>query len=368
MIRALRGIDWILLAAILCLLGLGLITLYAAVYQGDTGLWKRQIIYLGVGFSVFLILCLLPLRLLGLASWPFYILALLLLALVPLVGDVQMGARRWLDLGVMNLQPSELMKWALMFVLANWFASREANTLQDLGVALALAIAPAALIIIQPDLGTTLVLLFAATALLIASGLPWRWFGLAVTLALASLPLLWHFMHDYQKQRVLTLLDPQSDPLGAGYHVIQSTIAIGSGGLFGKGFLQGTQGRLHFLPEQHTDFIFSVLAEEGGFIAVMFLFMLYTILITRILIISYRAHTRFGSLICIGVASVFVLYITVNIGMVSGLLPVVGLPLPFISYGGSALVTMLAALGLVMRVAIESKELIPWQRPGSPLV
>jgi len=368
MIRALRGIDWILLAAIICLLGLGLITLYAAVYQGDAGLWRRQIIYLGVGLSVFLILCLVPLRLLGLASWPFYILALLLLALVPLVGDIQMGARRWLDLGVMNLQPSELMKWALMFVLANWFASREANTLQDLAVALALAIAPAALIIIQPDLGTTLVLLFAATALLIASGLPWRWFGLAVTLALASLPLLWHFMHDYQKQRVLTLLDPQSDPLGAGYHVIQSTIAIGSGGLFGKGFLQGTQGRLHFLPEQHTDFIFSVLAEEGGFIAVMFLFMLYTILITRILIISYRAHTRFGSLICIGVASVFVLYITVNIGMVSGLLPVVGLPLPFISYGGSALVTMLSALGLVMRVAIESREHIPWQRPGSPLV
>ena len=342
--------------------------IYAAVYQGDAGLWKRQVIFLGIGLAAFLLLCMIPLRFLGLVSWPFYLLALLLLALVPLVGDIQMGARRWLDLGVMNLQPSELMKWALMFVLANWSASREANSMQSLGVALALALLPASLIILQPDLGTTLVLLFAATAMLIASGLPWRWFGLAVTLGLASLPLLWHFMHDYQKQRVLTLLDPQSDPLGAGYHVIQSTIAIGSGGLFGKGFLQGTQGRLHFLPEQHTDFIFSVLAEEGGFIAVMFLFMLYTILITRILIISYRAHTRFGSLICIGVASVFVLYITVNIGMVSGLLPVVGLPLPFISYGGSALVTMLAALGMVMRVAIESKEHIPWQRPGSPLV
>jgi len=368
MIRTLRSLDWMLLATMACLIALGLVTLYAAIHQGEMALWRRQLIFLSVGLSVFLFVCFIPVRVVGLASWPFYIVALLLLAMVPLFGDVQMGARRWLDLGVMNLQPSELMKWALMLVLASWFASRDADSLKDLGVALALALAPASLIIIQPDLGTTLVLLFAATALLIASGLPWRWFGIAVTLALASLPLLWHFMHDYQKRRVLTLLDPQSDPLGAGYHVIQSTIAIGSGGLFGKGYMQGTQATLHFLPEQHTDFIFSVLAEEGGFVAAVILLLLYTVLITRILIISSRAHTRFGSLVCIGIASVFLLYISVNIGMVSGLLPVVGLPLPFISYGGSALVTMLAAMGLVMRVAIESKDRIPWQRPGSPLV
>jgi len=175
-------------------------------------------------------------------------------------------------------------------------------------------------------------------------------------------------MHDYQKQRVLTFLDPQSDPLGSGYHVIQSTIAIGSGGLFGKGFLQGTQARLHFLPEQHTDFIFSVLAEEGGFIAVALLLLMYGILVVRILMISSRASSRFGSLLCIGVATIFILYISINIGMVSGLLPVVGVPLPFISYGGSALVTMLGALGLIMRVVVESQGKIPWQRPGSPLV
>ncbi|ATX80948.1 cell elongation-specific peptidoglycan biosynthesis regulator RodA [Mariprofundus ferrinatatus] len=367
--RALRSVDWILLASVASLITVGLITLYAAIHQGDALLWKKQLIFLSVGFSVFLLLCFIPLRFLGLASWPFYIVALILLALVPLVGDVQMGARRWLDLGVINLQPSELMKWALMFVLAHWFASREADSMANLAIALMLAVAPAALIVIQPDLGTTLVLLFAASAMLIASGLPWRWFGIAVVLALASLPVLWNFiMHDYQKRRVLTLLDPQSDPLGAGYHVIQSTIAIGSGGLFGKGYMQGTQASLHFLPEQHTDFIFAVLAEEGGFVAATILLVLYTILITRILMISYRAHSRFGSLVCIGVASVFLLYISVNIGMVSGLLPVVGLPLPFISYGGSALVTMLAALGLVMRVAIESKDRIPWQRPGSPLL
>lgn len=367
MILTLRSMDWALLGCLLCLAVFGMITLYAAVHQGGLGLWQRQLIFWGLGLLVLFVLCFVPLRILGLSSWPVYLLALLLLILVPLLGDVQMGARRWLHLGAFNLQPSEIMKWALMLVMANWFASREARSVVDLGFAMLLFIMPAALIVTQPDLGTTMVILFATTAMLIAAGLPWRWFGIAVVAAIAAIPVLWNFMHGYQKKRVLTLLDPQSDPLGAGYHVIQSTIAIGSGGLFGKGFLQGTQARLHFLPEQHTDFIFSVIAEEGGFIAAALLLLLYAILITRILVISQRAHSRFASLICIGVASIFMLYIVVNIGMVSGLLPVVGLPLPFISYGGSALVTMLAALGLVMRVVIESKENIPWQRPGSSL-
>jgi len=366
--RTLRSLDWVLLASVLCLCGMGMITLYAAVHQGDIGLWQRQLTFWAFGLLVFGGLCFVPLRLLGLASWPAYVLALLLLALVPLIGDVQMGARRWLNLGLVHLQPSEMMKWALMFVLANWFSSREANQPAHLLVSVVLVSLPAALIIMQPDLGTTLVLLLATTAMVIAAGLPWRWFAYAVVAALASAPVLWHFMHDYQKQRVLTFLDPQSDPLGSGYHVIQSTIAIGSGGLFGKGFLQGTQARLHFLPEQHTDFIFSVLAEEGGFIAVALLLLMYGILVVRILMISSRASSRFGSLLCIGVATIFILYISINIGMVSGLLPVVGVPLPFISYGGSALVTMLGALGLIMRVVVESQGKIPWQRPGSPLV
>jgi len=280
---------------------------------------------------------------------------------------VHMGARRWLNLGIFYMQPSELMKWALTFLLAHWFASREASSWFNLMVATVLTVLPAALIVIQPDLGTTLVLMFSAPAMLIAAGLRWRVFAVAVAAAVAMVPLLWHFMHDYQKQRVLTFLDPQSDPLGAGYHVIQSTIAIGSGGLFGKGYLQGTQARLHFLPEQHTDFIFSVLAEEGGLIAVTVLFALYSLLIFRIIAIASTASSRFGSMLCIGIASIFILYITVNIGMVSGLLPVVGVPLPFISYGGSALITMLVALGIVLRVGIESGGKIPWQRPSSPL-
>ncbi|MDQ6970877.1 MAG: rod shape-determining protein RodA [Mariprofundus sp.] len=365
--RALLPLDWALLACLFSLAGLGMCVLYAAVYQGDMGLWYKQAIFWAAGLAGFVVLCFVPLRLLGLVCWPMYAVGLLLLMLVPLIGDVHMGARRWLDLGVANIQPSEIIKWALMFVLASWFATREARGWINIGVPLLLVVVPAALILNQPDLGTTLVLLFAMVALLIAAGLPWRLFGFAVVAGIASLPVLWHFMHGYQKQRVLTLLDPQSDPLGAGYHVIQSTIAIGSGGLMGKGFLQGTQARLHFLPEQHTDFIFSVLAEEGGLISVLFLLGLYAFLISRILMIGQRAHNRFGSMLCIGIASIFTLYITVNIGMVSGIFPVVGLPLPFISYGGSALVTMLAALGLVMRIAIESHEKIPWQRPGSPL-
>ncbi len=365
--RVLFSLDWVLLASLCCLAALGLCVLYAAVYQGDMGLWYKQMVFWAAGMAAFIVLCFVPLRVLGLVSWPMYAVGLLLLMLVPLIGDIHMGARRWLDLGVANIQPSEIIKWALMFVLASWFATREARGWINIAVPLLLVAVPAALILNQPDLGTTLVLLFAMVALLIAAGLPWRLFGLAVVAGLASLPVLWHFMHAYQKQRVLTLLDPQSDPLGAGYHVIQSAIAIGSGGILGKGFLQGTQARLHFLPEQHTDFIFSVLAEEGGLIAVFLLLILYAVLISRILIIGQRAHNRFGSMLCIGIASIFTLYITVNIGMVSGIFPVVGLPLPFISYGGSALVTMLAALGLVMRIAIESYDKIPWQRPGSPL-
>lgn len=361
------SMDRVLLACLVCLAAIGLVTLYSAVHQGDISLWQRQNVYWLIGITVFLTLCFVPLKLLGLACWPVYLSALLLLVLVPFIGDVQMGARRWLNLGFIHLQPSEIMKWALMFMLAHWFASREANRFSHLAVAVGFAVVPAALIVMQPDLGTALVLLFAASAMLIAAGLPWRWFALACLGALLAAPLIWHNMHDYQRQRILTFLNPESDPLGSGYHVIQSTIAIGSGGVFGKGYLQGSQGRLHFLPEQHTDFIFAVLAEEGGLIAITLLLLLYGVLIGRILMIASRAHSRFASLLTIGVAAIFMLYISVNIGMVSGLLPVVGVPLPFISYGGSALVTMLAAMGLVMRVAIESDGKLPWQRPGSPL-
>ena len=279
-----------------------------------------------------------------------------------------MGARRWLDLGLVSFQPSEMIKWALMLVLAHWFASREPNTWKNFFVAVALCGAPAVLIVMQPDLGTTLVLLFAAIVVLMVAGFAWKWFFGAIAMSPILAYFIWGHLHGYQKQRVLTFIDPQSDPLGAGYHVIQSMIAIGSGGIFGKGFLEGTQVRLHFLPEQHTDFIFSVLAEEAGLLGVTILLSLYALLISRMLSIANHAHTRFGSLLVTGISAIFILYAFVNIGMVSGVLPVVGVPLPFISYGGSALLTMITALGIVMRVSIESKGMIPWQRANNPLV
>jgi rod shape determining protein RodA len=366
-VNTLLKMDRPLLLGLFCLAVLGIGTLYAAIHHGDISIWQRQNIYWLLGAGVFLAVSFVPLRMIGLAAWPIYLLALILLLLIPLVGDLQMGARRWLNLGIINLQPSELMKWALMFLLAHWFASREPSSLINFSVAAVATMLPAALIVMQPDLGTALVLLFAAAAMLLASGIRWRWVLAALAASPVSLYLLWNNMHSYQKTRILSFLDPQSDPLGAGYHVIQASIAVGSGGIFGKGFLEGTQARLHFLPEQHTDFIFAVLAEEGGLMAVLLLLTLYGVIVSRILTIAVRAHTRFGSLLCIGIASVFMLYIFINIGMVTGMLPVVGVPLPFISYGGSALVTMLAALGIVMRVAIESRDQIPWQRPGSPL-
>ncbi len=365
--NTLSKMDKVLLAGLASLAVLGIFTLYAAVHHGDITIWQKQNLFWLLGMMSFMTVCFIPLRSIGLMTWPLYLIALLFLMMVPFIGDIQMGARRWLDLGIIYLQPSELMKWTLVFLLAHWFASREPASLISFSAALIATLLPAALIVIQPDLGTALVLLLAACAMLLVSGIRWRWIFAAIATSPVCLYLLWNNMHTYQKTRVLSFLDPQSDPLGAGYHVIQAGIAIGSGGIFGKGFLEGTQARLHFLPEQHTDFIFAVLAEEGGLIAVLLLLALYGTLISRILIIASRAHNRFGSLLCVGIASIFMLYIFVNIGMVSGMLPVVGVPLPFISYGGSSLVTMLAALGIVMRVAIESKDKIPWQRPGSPL-
>ena len=367
MIETIKRMDLVLLLCLLSLAGLGLMTLYAAVHQGGIGLWQRQVIYWFLGLGLLFSMCFIPLRLVGLFTWPVYMAALIALALVPLFGDVQMGARRWLNLWLIHFQPSEMMKWVLMLVLAYWFASRTANSLKDLCWAAALTAAPVGLIVLQPDLGTALVLVLDAAIMIFAAGLPWRWAVSGVAAGLISLPFLWHNMHTYQRQRVLSFLDPQSDPLGAGYHVIQSAIAIGSGGMFGKGYLHGTQARLHFLPEQHTDFIFAVLAEEGGLLVSALLLVLYAVMLLRILTIANRAHTRFGGLTCIGVAVVFTLYICINIGMVAGVLPVVGVPLPFISYGGSALITMLAALGLVMRIGIESRGQVRWQRPGSPL-
>ncbi|MFY9326670.1 MAG: rod shape-determining protein RodA [Georgfuchsia sp.] len=285
------------------------------------------------------------------AAVPLYLLGLLLLVAVALFGDVSKGARRWLNIGVTRIQPAEIMKIAMPLMLAWYFQKREITIrFYDHMVAAMLLLLPVALIARQPDLGTALLVLSSGFYVIFFAGLPWKFIvGLAVT-AFAAIPLVWPLMHDYQRERVLTLFDPESDPLGKGFHIIQSTIAIGSGGLFGKGWGQGTQTQLEFLPERHTDFIFAVISEEWGLLGNMLLLLIYSLLIARGLMIAAQAPTLFSRLLAGSITLMFFTYAFVNMGMVSGILPVVGVPLPFISYGGTSLVTLFLGVGILMSI------------------
>ncbi|MCF8179125.1 MAG: rod shape-determining protein RodA [Sulfuritalea sp.] len=291
-----------------------------------------------------------PQRLMHLAV-PVYIVGVLLLIAVALFGDVSKGARRWLNLGFMRAQPSELMKIAMPLLLAWFFQKREAMPrLRDYGIAACLLLLPVGLIARQPDLGTSILVLAAGFYVIFFAGLSWKiMIGLAVS-ALAAAPLAWTLLHDYQKNRILTLLDPEKDPLGKGFHIIQSTIAIGSGGIFGKGWREGTQAQLEFIPERHTDFIFAVFSEEFGLLGNMLLLTLYALLIGRGLMIAANAATLFSRLLAGAVTMIFFTYAFVNMGMVSGILPVVGVPLPLVSYGGTALVTLFSGIGILMAI------------------
>jgi rod shape determining protein RodA len=283
---------------------------------------------------------------------PIYVGGLLLLVAVALFGDVSKGARRWLHIGVTRIQPSEIMKIAMPLMLAWYFHQREAVLrLGDYGVAAVILAVPVALIARQPDLGTSVLVLAAGFYVIFFAGLSWKLIaGLAVA-GLASLPVVWSLLHDYQRNRILTLLDPEQDPLGKGFHIIQSTIAVGSGGITGKGWLHGSQAHLEFLPERHTDFIFAVLSEEFGLIGNAALLTLYGLLIGRGLVIAANAPTFFSRLLAGGITLIFFTYAFVNMGMVSGMLPVVGVPLPFISYGGTALVTLFLGIGILMSIS-----------------
>ena len=291
-----------------------------------------------------------PQRLMHLAL-PVYTLGILLLIAVALAGDVSKGARRWLNLGVMRIQPSELMKIAMPLMLAWYFQKREATLkLADYVVAAALLLVPVALIAKQPDLGTAILVLAAGFYVIFLAGLSWKlMIGMALAAAAAA-PFAWSHMHDYQRARIITLLDPESDPLGKGFHIIQSTIAIGSGGIFGKGWGQGTQAQLEFIPERHTDFIFAVMAEEFGMFGGLVLLVVYATLVARGLMIAANAPTLFTRLLAGAITLIFFTYAFVNMGMVSGILPVVGVPLPFVSYGGTAMVTLFCAMGILMSI------------------
>ena len=359
----LRGFDWLLLAAVVVLAGLGLLAMYSSGFDHGTRFvdhGRNMLIAAGIMFVVAQV----PPRQLMQLAVPVYTLGVALLVAVALFGISKKGAQRWINLGVV-IQPSELLKIATPLMLAWWFHRREGQTRPlDFAVAFALLAVPVGLIVKQPDLGTAMLVLAAGLAVIFFAGLPWKLVlppvliaAVGVALILAFEPQLcadgmdWMVLHEYQRQRICTLLDPTRDPLGKGFHILQGMIAIGSGGLWGKGFMQGTQTHLEFIPERTTDFIFAAYSEEFGLVGNLAVIAGFIFLIVRSLMIAADGPTLFARLLAASLATIFFAYAFVNMGMVSGILPVVGVPLPFISYGGTALVTLGLALGMLMSIA-----------------
>ncbi len=343
-------LDLPLFIGICLLCGYGLIILFSASNH-DLNVVVKQIMRLGLAFALMIGLAQIPFyRYRNLLPW-FYAVGVLLLLVVAFVGHIGKGAQRWLDLGFFKFQPSEFMKILTPMILAYFLSKRKVPpSFWDICIAALLLMIPTAIIIEQPDLGTAIMVGTAGVWVLFLSGMQWRIIIIGVILVLAALPVGWHFLHDYQQQRVLTFLNPETDPLGSGYHIIQSKIAIGSGGIFGKGYLQGTQSHLQFLPEHATDFIFAVCSEELGLIGALVLIAIYVFITWRGLYIASRANERFSRLLAGALTLNFFFSFFVNMGMVTGMLPVVGLPLPLVSYGGTAVVTIMCSFGILMSI------------------
>ncbi|MEH8020040.1 rod shape-determining protein RodA [Rheinheimera metallidurans] len=349
-------IDGPLVLGLLALVSFGLVILYSASGQ-NIAMMQGQIIRLGIAMAVMIALAQIKPQTLRRWSMPLFLAGLALLVAVLMVGHIGKGAQRWLDLGFMKFQPSEIMKLAVPMAVA-WFIATHSlpPKIWHLVVGVIMCAAPTLLIAVQPDLGTSILIATAGVFVLFMSGMSWHIIIFVACIISAFLPVLWIFlMHDYQRQRVLTFLNPESDPLGSGYHIIQSKIAIGSGGLDGKGYLQGTQSQLEFLPERHTDFIFAVISEELGLLGVLVLLALYLFIIYRCMVISSQAQDNYSKLVAGSFTLTFFVYVFVNIGMVSGLLPVVGVPLPLVSYGGTSMVTLMAAFGIIMSLGTHKR-------------
>jgi rod shape determining protein RodA len=288
-------------------------------------------------------------------AYPLYGIMLFLLVVVEVMGHIGMGAQRWISFGFFVLQPSELMKIALVLALAKYF---HGLSTEDIGhpiklvAPIVMVLAPVGLVLLQPNLGTAMLLTLASAAMFFVAGVRWWKFAIVIALAAILLPVAWHHLHDYQKARLMTFINPGADPLGAGYNILQSKIALGSGGLFGKGFGQGTQSQLQFLPEKHTDFIFVVLAEEFGMAGALFLLGLYFLLLGYGFMIALSSRSQFGRLVAFGLTASFFLYVFVNVAMVTGTIPVVGIPLPLVSYGGTAMLTLLLGCGLLLGISV----------------
>ena len=348
-------IDSWLLSLLLILSGFGMLMLYSASGH-DFGAVGAQARRLGLGFVLMIVVAQAPPEWYRSGAGWLYGGTVLMLVLVLVLGDSAKGAQRWLDLGVLRFQPSELMKLAMPLAIAAYLHQRTLPPqLGSMAVTLILIAVPTGLVMVQPDLGTSLLVVAAGGFALFFAGLRWRWIVGAVVLVAATAPLLWLRLHDYQRGRILTLFDPERDPLGAGYHITQSKIAIGSGGGFGKGWLEGTQAKLDFLPEANTDFIFAVIAEELGLIGVVLLLLIYLAIVARGLIIALRAQDTFQRLLAAALTLKFFVYVFINIGMVIGLLPVVGVPLPLVSYGGTSAVSLLVGFGMLMSIQTNRK-------------
>lgn len=352
--RILVRLPWLLLFATAALVLVGTFALYSASEGSWTPWAERQAIRAAIGTVLLFVTALLPTRWLYSWSYAGIVLVILVLAALPIFG-VGAGATRWIVLGPLNFQPSEPAKLAVILALARYLSTQTPEQMQSILTyipVLVLITVPFALILIQPDLGTSFMLLVGGLSVVFVAGLPRKYVLSTMLAGLVALPILWLQLYDYQKARVLSFLNPDADQLGAGYQIAQSKIALGSGGMFGKGFLMGTQSQLNYLPEKQTDFVFTMIGEEFGFIGNLAVLFAYFVILASCLTIAFRCRSRFGQLLCTGISVMLFMYVFVNIGMVTGLLPVVGAPLPLISYGGTAMLTIFIGLGLVVNIAI----------------
>lgn len=344
-------ISWGFLVLLTMVATVGFVSLYSAA-SGHMEPWAgKQMVRFGFGMVGLVVVALIDVRIWMKLAYPLYAAGMLLLLFVDIKGHIGMGAQRWINLGFLQLQPSEVMKIATVLALARFFHGGTAEDVRNplfLLVPLAIVAMPTLFVLVQPDLGTAMTIMICSGAIFFMAGVSYWMFGVVAAAGVALLPIAWHFLHDYQKKRVLIFMNPDEDPLGAGYHITQSKIALGSGGITGKGFLQGSQSHLNFLPEKQTDFIFTLFTEEWGFVGGISLMGLFAIIIAYGYFIALNCQSQFARLLSIGIVVNFFIYIFINMGMVMGLLPVVGVPLPMISYGGTAMLSVLFGFGLMM--------------------
>ena len=356
----LKSINYPLLGLIITLFLIGLAALYS-ISNGDFNSWplKHSQRFI-LGLIIFFIVILFDLRIIFGYAYIIFILSILSLVIIPFFGIESNGATRWISIAGISLQPSEFVKYTLILALAKYFHSinNDNSFVKTLIVPLIITTIPVLLVITQPDLGTALIILLGGVSLFWISGLNYKYFIVGILSIICSLPLLWQYLKEYQKDRVLTFFNPERDPLGNGYHIMQSKIALGSGGIFGKGYMEGTQSHLNFLPEMQTDFIFTMLGEEFGFLGTLILLLLYAALIMVSIRLALQSRSLFSKYLSLGVCNVFFIYVFVNIGMVTGLLPVVGVPLPFVSYGGSSMLAVMFGFGLLMNCYINRNNII----------